>query len=93
MEGNLLLAPRPAYPSLARSNHIQGTVVLQATISRSGSIRTLHAVKGPEALRGAAVDAVRHWRYKPYTVDDRPVEVATTIYVHFNSGPPPAIAH
>ena len=93
MAGNLLSAPRPEYPASARAAHIQGTVALQATISRAGSIRTLHAIKGPPALRQAAVDAVRGWRYKPYTVDGRPVDVATTVYVEFTLGPPPAIAH
>lgn len=91
MEGNLLSAPKPEYPPAARRDHIQGTVALQATISRSGSIRTLHVVNGPPALRSAAIEAVRHWHYKPYTVEGRPTEVATTIYVHFNPGPPPAI--
>ena len=93
MAGNLLSAPRPEYPASARAAHIAGTVVLQATISRAGSVRTLHAIKGPPALRQAAVDAVRSWRYKPYTVEGRPVDVATTVYVEFTLGPPPAIAH
>ncbi|MEO8736930.1 MAG: energy transducer TonB [Edaphobacter sp.] len=93
MEGNLLSAPRPVYPEFARAAHIEGTVALQATISRSGSIRTLHAIKGPQPLRSAAINAVRNWRYKPYTVDGRPVEVATTVYVDFTLKPPPSIAH
>lgn len=93
MAGNLLSAPRPEYPASARAAHIAGTVVLQATISRAGSIRTLHAIKGPAALRQAAVDAVRSWRYKPYTIDGQPVDVATTVYVEFSLAPPPTIAH
>jgi TonB family protein len=93
MAGNLLSAPRPEYPASARAAHITGTVALQATISRAGSIRTLHAIKGPPALRQAAIDAVRGWRYKPYLVDGRPVDVATTVYVEFTLGPPPTIAH
>lgn len=93
MAGNLLSAPRPEYPPRARAEHIEGQIAMQATISRSGSIRTLHVIKGPASLRSAAIDAVRHWRYKPYTVDGRPMEVATTVYVDFSLKPPPAIAH
>jgi protein TonB len=92
MEGNLLSAPRPEYPASARTAHIEGTVTLEATISRSGSVKTLHAIKGPRLLRSAAIDAVRDWRYKPYSVDGRTVEVATTVYVDF-SLKQPTIAH
>jgi TonB family protein len=93
MEGYLLSAPRPEYPPLARINHIEGSVALQATISKNGSVETLHVTNGPASLRNAAVDAVRHWRYKPYSVGGRPVEVVTTVYVHFTLSPLPAIAH
>jgi TonB family protein len=94
MEGHLLSAPRPAYPPLARTNHIQGSVALQATISKTGSIETLHVIKGPQALRSAAVDAVRNWRYRPYSVNGRPAEIATTVNVDFTlKPPPPVIAH
>lgn len=83
MEGRLLAAPRPEYPANARLNRIEGQVAMQATISRSGSVMGLHVVKGPPALRRAALDAVRQWRYRPYTVDGRPVDVSTMVYVDF----------
>ena len=93
MEGYLLSAPKPQYPPLARANHIQGSVSLQATISKTGSIETLHVMKGPQPLLGAAVDAVRNWQYKPYSIDSQPVEVTTTVYVDFSLKPPPAKAY
>jgi TonB family protein len=92
MEGYLLSAPRPEYPPLARIHHIEGSVALQATISRTGSIETLHVIKGPQSLRGAAVNAVRNWRYKPYSTNGRPMEIATTVYVDFTLKPLPATA-
>ena len=91
MEGNLLSAPRPEYPASARTEHLEGIVALQATISTSGAVKTLRAINGPQILRGAAIDAVRDWRYKPYSVDGRPVEVATTVYVHFSLKQPTVI--
>lgn len=93
MEGYLLSAPRPEYPAGARANRVEGQVVLQATISKSGSIEALHVIKGPSSLRAAAVDAVRKWRYRPYVVNGRPVDVATTVYVNFSLRPPPTIVH
>ena len=93
MEGYLLSAPRPEYPTQARMNHIEGQVVLQATISKSGSVMALHAIKGPQSLRSAAVDAVRTWRYKPYSVNGQVRDVATTVYVNFTLKPLPPIVH
>jgi protein TonB len=91
MEAYLLSAPRPEYPPQARIDHIEGQVALQATISKTGSIETLHVIKGPQSLRSAAIDAVRNWRYKPYLADSQPIEVDTIVYVDFSLRPPPVI--
>jgi protein TonB len=61
-------------------------VEVHATISTNGTIKDLHAVSGPVMLRQAAADAVRKWRYKPYMLNNRPVEVETTINVIFTLG-------
>jgi protein TonB len=86
MAGNLLLRTLPQYPAIARAAHIQGVVVLQATISKTGLIENLRVVSGPPILRQAAIDAVQTWRYKPYLLNGDPVEVETTINVIFNLG-------
>jgi protein TonB len=86
MAGYLLTKTLPQYPAIARAARIQGTVVLQATISRSGSIENLKVIGGPPMLQQAAMDAVRSWRYKPYLLNGEPVEVETTINVVFNLG-------
>jgi protein TonB len=86
MAGNLLATTLPQYPAIAKAAHIQGIVVLQATISKSGSIQNLRVISGPPMLQQAAMDAVRSWRYKPYLLNGEPVEVETTINVVFNLG-------
>lgn len=86
MAGNLLAKTLPQYPAIARAAHIQGIVVLQATISKSGSIQNVRVISGPPMLQRAAMDAVRSWRYKPYLLNGEPVEVETTINVVFNLG-------
>lgn len=73
----------PAYPEAAHIAHISGTVVLQAIIGKDGKIRDLKAIAGPEALQGAAIQAVQQWRYRPYLLNGQPVEVQTTINVIF----------
>ena len=84
MVGNLLEKTMPQYPVIAKAARIQGTVVLQATISQNGLIQNLRVISGPPLLQQAAIDAVRSWRYKPYLLNGEPVEVETTINVVFN---------
>jgi periplasmic protein TonB len=86
MAGNLLTKTMPQYPPIPRAAGIQGTVVLQATISKMGIIQNIQVVSGPPMLRQAAMDAVRTWRYKPYLLNGEPIEVETTINVVFNLG-------
>jgi protein TonB len=85
-QGMLIQKTQPVYPIIAKSARVSGTVVLQATISKTGSIQGLHAVSGPEMLRQAAIDAVRTWRYRPYLLNNEPVEVETTVNVIFSWG-------
>jgi periplasmic protein TonB len=75
---------QPAYPQMARIAHIQGDVILQATISKNGVIENLRAVQGHPILIQAAMDAVKQWKYKPYILNGEPVEVETTVKVQFH---------
>lgn len=83
-EGNLIRKVQPIYPPLARSARIQGAVVLQAVISKQGTIENLSVVTGHPMLAPAAIDAVRQWRYRPYILNNEPVEVETQITVNFS---------
>ena len=83
MKGNLIYRVQPEYPGLARQAHIQGTVLLRAVISREGTIENLQVVSGPPMLVPSAIAAVRHWRYRPYFLNDQAVEVETEITVNF----------
>jgi protein TonB len=84
--GMLIQSSPPIYPPLAKTAHVSGTVEVHATIATNGTIKDLRAVSGPVMLRQAALDAVRNWRYKPYKLNDQPVEVETTINIVFTLG-------
>jgi TonB family protein len=73
----------PVYPPLARQAHVQGTVVLDADISKDGIVEKLRTISGHPMLIPAAVDAVKQWRYKPYVLKGEPVAVNTQIIVNF----------
>ena len=76
----------PQYPAIAKAARIQGTVVLQATISKNGTIENLHVISGPPMLQQAAMEAVKTWRYRPYLLNGEPVEVETQVNVIFTLG-------
>jgi protein TonB len=82
-QGLLVRKVQPAYPPLARQARIQGTVLLQAEISKDGTIENLHLISGHPMLAPAAIEAVKQWRYKPYILNGEPVEVETQITVNF----------
>jgi len=84
--GMLIQKTAPVYPPIAKSARVSGIVELHATIGANGAVKNVYAVKGPEMLRQAALDAVRNWRYKPYELNHQPIEVETTISVSFTLG-------
>jgi TonB family protein len=86
MAGGLVKKVDPEYPVFAKNSRIQGTVVLQATISKTGRIENLLVISGPAQLHQAALDAVKQWVYKPYLFNGEPVEVITSINVIFTLG-------
>ncbi len=89
--GNKIGGTVPVYPAVAKAAHIQGTVVLRATISTAGNIENLSVLSGPPLLQQAALDAVKTWQYRPYILNGEPVEVETQVNVIFTLGvAPPA---
>ncbi|MGA3318952.1 MAG: TonB family protein [Candidatus Korobacteraceae bacterium] len=85
-QGLLIHQTKPVYPPLAMQARIQGTVLLQAVVAKDGTVQDLHVVSGHPLLVKAALDAVKLWRYKPYRLNDQPVEVDTEIIVNFTLG-------
>src|SRR6516225_4475374 len=82
-QGLLIKKVQPAYPPLARQARIQGTVLLQAEISKDGAIENLRLISGHPMLAPAAIEAVKQWRYKPYMLNGEPVAVETQVQVNF----------
>jgi TonB family protein len=85
-EKNLIKKITAVYPPLAKQVRLQGTVKLQVVISTTGTIESVKVLSGPPLLAQAAVDAVKQWQYKPFSVDGRPVAASTEIDVPFTLG-------
>lgn len=84
--GQLLAPIQPQYPAIALAAHVQGTVVVEATISTAGRIEDIRVLSGPPMLVRAAVDAIQQARYRPFLLSGQPVPVETTINVQFTLG-------
>ncbi|MGA2201469.1 MAG: energy transducer TonB [Terriglobales bacterium] len=82
-EGNLIHRVQPSYPPLARQARVQGTVELRAIVGKAGTIENLVVVRGHPMLVASAIEAVRQWRYRPYLLNNEPIEVETEITVNF----------
>jgi TonB family protein len=74
---------KPDYPVLAKQMKVQGAVVLDAQIDRTGNIEQLQVLSGPSILATAAREAVRQWRFKPFYEHGEPVETEARITVNF----------
>ena len=73
----------PVYPPEARDARVQGVVILEATISRTGEVSDVEVLRSVPLLDEAAVAAVRQWRYEPTLVDGEPVSILMTLTINF----------
>ena len=73
----------PVYPRIAVTARVSGDVHLLGVIATDGSVKELRVLSGHPLLAPAALDAVRHWVYRPTYLNGDPVEVVAPIIVHF----------
>jgi protein TonB len=75
---------QPEYPQEARKNNIEGDVSFHVIIDREGNIGEVTLLSGPPILAESAAKAVKQWKYRPYLLNGKPVEVETTILIKFH---------
>jgi protein TonB len=75
----------PIYPDQAKRYGLFGKVVISAKVTKSGGIGDVRPVSGNSILSQAAISAVRKWRYKPATLDGRPVESTVELTFDFHA--------
>lgn len=82
-QGQLVHQVNPVYPPQAKIAGLGGTVVLQALVSKDGTVQNVKALKGPPIFIQSAVDAVKQWRYKPFAVNGEASEAEVEINLKF----------
>ncbi|MDQ2832207.1 MAG: energy transducer TonB [Acidobacteriota bacterium] len=84
VSAGMLLAPiRPIYQAIAKAAQTEGSVVVEAIISKTGTVESLHVLSGPSMLQNAAIEALRAARYRPYRLNGQPTAVQTTFTIIF----------
>ena len=81
-----LLTDQPALDYPANAKGQQGTVVLQVLIGRDGMVQDAKFLQGSLAFARAAIDGVKQWKFKPYTMNGRAVSVQTLLTISFKPG-------
>ncbi|QSR87864.1 energy transducer TonB [Methylacidiphilum caldifontis] len=78
--------PPPVYPEEARRKGEQGVVYIWVKISPAGTVSSLSVYRssGFADLDGAAVDAVKRWRFHPAKSGNTPVESQAIVPVQFH---------
>lgn len=83
-QANLLKKVQPVYPMPAKLAHVQGTVTLEATISKEGIPEDLRVLSSPsDDLTQSALEAVRQWRYRPTLLNGQPEAIVTEVLINY----------
>ncbi len=78
--------PQPEYPAELRALNVEGTVVLALSIDEKGDVSACVVNKSSDKrLEGAAIEAVRKWRFQPATKNKAPVSCKVTLPIHFSA--------
>ena len=74
----------PTYPSVARQLNIEGGVELEATINEDGAVDQVSIISGNPVLTKPSVEALKKWKFKPFTENGKAVQVIATFHFTFS---------
>jgi protein TonB len=79
----LVSSAAAVYPANARTQRIQGDVVIDALVDASGKVAEVKMISGHPLLQQAAMDSLRLWRYAPARLNGDPIPVHIKVSVSF----------
>ncbi len=74
---------QPEFPESARARGQEGLVILKIVVNEDGGVGAIQVLKGDEPFVGAALKAVKGWRYAPALVEGRPTAVYRIVKIPF----------
>ena len=82
-QAKLISSVQPAYPAMAKAQHVSGAVTIDALIDANGRVTTMKVISGPTLLQEAAKDALKQWKYEPAMLDGKAVPMHLTVTLQF----------
>lgn len=82
--GKQLNHDQPVYPSAARAMHLSGVVTIKIHVAKNGMVSRAEVVSGHPLLNGAALEAVKRWRYQPFKLNGEAIENDINVQVRFD---------
>ncbi|MBM3803933.1 MAG: energy transducer TonB [Acidimicrobiia bacterium] len=79
-----IMKVQPVYPELALRTKLGGIVHVAFVVDTEGEVASARAIDGQAMLRTAAEQAVKQWRFRPATVNGKPVVGRGTASVTFS---------
>ena len=79
-----LSMPAPIYPPIARAARVTGVVAIEAAVDKAGRVMNARVANGPAMLCQSALDAVKRWTFKPYSIHGEPVAFQATINIRYS---------
>jgi protein TonB len=73
----------PVYPAMAKQLRLEGDVEVEAHITESGTVESVKPLTGNLILMNAAVDAIKRWKFTPFTEGGKPVKAVAPIQFSF----------
>ena len=74
---------QPEYPPMARQLKIEGAVELEAVVAENGTVEKVNIVSGNPVLTKPAVDAVKKWKFSPFTDSGKVVKAVVPVSMNF----------
>ena len=82
-QAKLISSVPPAYPALAKAEHVSGAVTIDALIDANGRVTAMKVISGPALLLEAAKEALQQWKYQPAMLDGKAVSMHLTVTIQF----------
>jgi TonB family protein len=73
----------PEYPPIARQLKIEGAVELEAVVTEAGVVEKVNIVSGNPVLTRPASDAIKKWKFAPFTSDGKAVKALVPVTLSF----------
>lgn len=74
---------QPEYPPIAKQLKLEGAVQVEASIDEKGTVETVKVLSGNVVLANSAANALKRWKFSPFTIDGKPAKASATLSFTF----------